>query len=203
MHPIAIGSRRFGSIQKHAFLLNTVVAIICAAAIAADDRPTSWRPESEPREWKYILLHHSATETGSVESIDAVHRERRDSSGNRWLGIGYHFVIGNGHGMEDGEIQATFRWHDQLAGAHAGDAEYNSHGIGICLIGNFEESPPTEAQMAAMYALIDWLRSEYALPTEALVRHLDVRSTACPGRQFPWEDVVETWRESDSRTAVN
>jgi N-acetyl-anhydromuramyl-L-alanine amidase AmpD len=168
-----------------------------AVAISADATTgQSWSPRSEPREWKHILIHHSATEVGSVEAIDAVHRQRRDANGNPWLGIGYHFVIGNGHGMEDGAVAATFRWDQQLAGAHAGDEEYNSLGIGICLIGNFEETPPTDAQLDAMYALIEWLRTEYALPPEALARHLDVRSTACPGRLFPWEDVSRHWNES-------
>ncbi len=183
-----------------ALLALACLAIAWGAVFADGETAHDWSPETESREWKYILLHHSATEAGSVAAIDAVHRQRRDASGNPWQGIGYHFVIGNGHGMEDGAIEATFRWDGQLAGAHAGDAEYNSHGIGICLIGNFEESPPTEAQLEAMYTLIEWLKTEYALPSDGLVRHLDVRSTACPGRHFPWEEVSRNWRESDSRT---
>ena len=68
------------------------------------------------------MLHHSATADGDVASIDAVHRLKRDLKGNPWLGIGYHFVVGNGHKMADGEVQPTFRWLQQLAGAHAGRA---------------------------------------------------------------------------------
>lgn len=175
-----------------------LAGFIAGTVVSADDQEVrcEWTPPAEAREWDYILIHHSATEVGSVEAIDAVHRQRVDANGNPWRGIGYHFVIGNGHGMEDGQIEATFRWNEQLAGAHAGVAEYNSHGIGICLIGNFEESPPTEAQMASLYTLIDWLRAEYALPPEALVRHQDVRATACPGRLFPWEEVSRAWQES-------
>jgi N-acetyl-anhydromuramyl-L-alanine amidase AmpD len=176
------------------------MALGSAAVFADGEIRQSWIPPTDSREWKYILMHHSATEVGSVEAIDAVHRQRRDAGGNPWQGIGYHFVIGNGHGMEDGEIEATFRWEEQLAGAHAGNTEYNSHGIGICLIGNFEESPPTDAQLEAMYTLIEWLRTEYALPSDGLVRHLDVRSTACPGRYFPWEEVSRNWKASEFLT---
>jgi hypothetical protein len=183
-----------------ALTASAILAIAWGAVFADGENAVDWRPEAEPREWKYVLLHHSATETGSVASIDAVHRQRRDAGGNPWLGIGYHFVIGNGHGMEDGRIEATFRWDEQLAGAHAGDAEYNSHGIGICLIGNFEEMPPTDAQLEAMSTLLAWLRTGYALPPEGLVRHLDVRSTACPGRFFPWDDVSRSWRESETQS---
>ena len=52
--------------------------------------------------------------------------------------------------MADGEIQPTFRWQQQLAGAHAGSRDYNEHGIGICLIGNFDEQAPTDRQLAAV-----------------------------------------------------
>ncbi len=177
----------------------TVLCCVLAsrAAILADNGgdQIDWDPEVQPREWKYILVHHSATEVGSVEGIDLVHRQRKDANGNPWRGIGYHFVIGNGHGMEDGQIEATFRWNDQLEGAHAGSREFNHHGIGICLIGNFEETPPTEDQLRSMYTLIQWLKSEYALPPDGLVRHLDVRSTACPGQFFPWEEVSRNWRD--------
>lgn len=143
------------------------------------------------RDWKSIVVHHTATESGSVESIDAEHRTRRDGNGNPWKGIGYHFLIGNGHGMPDGEVTATFRWKEQLDGAHAGNAEYNTTGIGICLVGNFEESPPTEAQIKATRQLISGLQRACAIETTGIVRHGDVRATACPGKLFPWDRVVE------------
>ena len=37
-------------------------------------------------------------------------------------GLGYHFVIGNGRGISDGELYVGYRWLDQLAGAHAAGA---------------------------------------------------------------------------------
>ena len=54
------------------------------------------RPSGKERGWKHIVLHHTATDQGSVASINASHQERKGPSGKRWLGIGYHFVIGNG-----------------------------------------------------------------------------------------------------------
>ncbi|MCA9053166.1 MAG: N-acetylmuramoyl-L-alanine amidase [Planctomycetaceae bacterium] len=139
----------------------------------------------EPRGWKYIVLHHSATDSGSVESIDAAHRQRRDSNGQPWRGIGYHFVIGNGNGMADGEVAATFRWHQQTDGAHAGVAQFNQLGIGICLIGNFEEAAPTPAQVASAARLINALQAEYRIEDDRLLAHRDLKPTACPGERFP------------------
>ncbi|MEZ6045526.1 MAG: hypothetical protein R3C11_08100 [Planctomycetaceae bacterium] len=69
-----------------------------------------WKPNVAERDWKWIVIHHTATDKGSVESIHETHLKRRDKNGNPWLsGIGYHFVIGNGQGMEDGDIEPTFR----------------------------------------------------------------------------------------------
>lgn len=151
------------------------------------------------------MLHHSATSGGSVDSIDAVHRQQKDSAGNPWLGIGYHFVVGNGHGsgghltgghgasgqsMGDGEVQPTFRWQKQLAGAHAGRREQNERGIGICLIGDFEQAAPTDKQLASLAALLKTLSTRYSIPPAKVLRHQDVHATLCPGRLFPWERVV-------------
>lgn len=149
-------------------------------------------PEVSINSWKFIVLHHSATESGSLESIDEIHRQRRDSSGRTWKGIGYHFVIGNGNGMKDGELRATFRWDDQLSGAHAGIRSYNDCGIGICLIGNFEKSGPTSAQMKTAIQLVAHLKDEFGILPEQVVKHGDLKATACPGRLFPIKKIAQS-----------
>lgn len=150
----------------------------------------TWQPDAAAGAWKYVLLHHSATESGSVASIDAEHRARRDASGNPWRGIGYHFVIGNGRGMADGQIEPTFRWKDQSAGAHAGEATFNEQGIGICLIGNFDQAPPTEKQLAAARRLVGYLKGEFRIPADRVLKHGDVKATACPGKHFPAQELA-------------
>jgi len=145
--------------------------------------PAAWQPVENARGWKFVVLHHTATESGSVSSIDRVHRQRI-ANGRHWLGIGYHFVIGNGQGMPDGQVESTFRWTRQIEGAHAGVADYNQYGIGIALIGNFETRPPTAAQLAAARQLVSALRTEYAISADRVIGHGDVKATACPGRFF-------------------
>lgn len=147
-------------------------------------------PVVEPRAWKYIVVHHSATESGSVESIDAAHRERKDASGKSWLGVGYHFVIGNGRGMADGLVEPTFRWREQLQGAHAGSRLYNEEGIGICVIGDFSDSEPTPRQIAAARQLISHLSQRYQISADRVLRHSDLQASECPGDRFPWEAIV-------------
>lgn len=148
-----------------------------------------WKPRAELRPWKHIVLHHSGGSRGNVAELHEAHRQRLDENGRPWRGIGYHFVIGNGQGMPDGRIEATFRWDDQLEGAHAGDAEYNQQGIGICLIGNFDEQRPTTAQLRAVEQLVSLLKRDYGIKAERVVGHRDVKPTRCPGQYFPMERV--------------
>jgi N-acetyl-anhydromuramyl-L-alanine amidase AmpD len=154
-------------------------------SIAASSHP--WKPAVAERQWTSIVLHHTATDHGSVEAIHESHLQKK------WLGIGYHFVIGNGSGMEDGAIEPTFRWREQLHGAHAGDDEYNQHGIGIALVGNFETDRPSAAQLAAIKRLVGALRAAYGIPTDRVLGHSDVKTTACPGRYFPLTDVSRSF----------
>jgi hypothetical protein len=166
------------------------------AGINSSPRPGSnpWRPTVASRDWQHIVIHHTATKSGSVESINAAHLKNKDKSGNPWLGIGYHFVIGNGDGMSDGVIEPTFRWRTQIQGAHAGSTnkDYNERGIGICLVGNFEKSPPTAAQRKSVKLLVQTLRAEYKIPSSSIVGHKDIRASAteCPGKLFPMAEVA-------------
>ncbi len=148
-----------------------------------------WRPTISPRDWKYIVLHHTASDAGNVEVIHNQHRKNKDKNGKHWLGIGYHFVIGNGQGMDDGEIEPTFRWKQQMPGAHAGVTEYNQRGVGIVLVGNFELSKPTPRQLKSVKELVAILSREYAIDAEHVIGHGDVKATECPGQFFPLSNV--------------
>lgn len=134
------------------------------------------------RDWKYIVIHHSASASGCAAEFDRYHREKRGWEN----GLGYHFVIGNGCGAGDGKIEIGNRWVNQIDGAHAGVQEYNRYGIGICLVGNFNGSYPTAAQMASLSALVDYLQERCHIPSENVIMHRHFRETECPGRNFPY-----------------
>jgi len=127
-----------------------------------------------------VVIHHSATPSGSAAAFDREHRAKG------WDELGYHFVIGNGNGTADGQIEIGPRWRKQKYGAHAKtpDNRYNEYGIGICLVGNFDGSLPTRAQMDALARLTAWLQAEYSIPAERVITHKDTKPTACPGRLF-------------------
>lgn len=134
------------------------------------------------REWKYIVIHHSASASGSAAEFDRFHREKRGWEN----GLGYHFVIGNGNGTRDGKIEIGNRWTNQIDGAHAGVEEYNHYGIGICLVGNFNQSSPTTAQMTSLSILVEYLQNRCHIHSENVIMHRHCRQTDCPGRNFPY-----------------
>mgnify|MGYP001795666000 CR=1 FL=1 len=132
--------------------------------------------------WSAVVIHHSGDPSGSADSIDNQHRDQ----GLR--GLGYHFVIGNGRGAEDGAIHAGYRWDAQLPGAHAigPDADaLNRHAIAICLVGNGNQKAFTDAQLASLIALVERLQAETGIAERDVHLHTDVAPTASPGRHFP------------------
>jgi len=134
--------------------------------------------------WKYIIVHHSATEFGNARVFDVGHQQRGFTRG-----LGYHFVIDNGTQTKvDGQIEASPRWIKQLDGAHCSAGGMNSKAIGICLVGDFNNSVPTQQQMDSLVYLVNILRKAYDIPEENILCHRDVygAKTDCPGDTFPW-----------------
>ncbi|MFQ5956331.1 MAG: peptidoglycan recognition family protein [Candidatus Brocadiales bacterium] len=144
------------------------------------------RVQVNAQKWRYIVIHHSATPSGSANSFDHYHREKK--GWNR--GLGYHFVIGNGNGSSNGIVETGPRWLRQIDGAHAGSAEYNQRGIGICLVGDFETSRPTSEQTSSLVGLIKELQRLCSIPSENIILHRHIRDTSCPGRNFSYYEVL-------------
>ncbi|MDD5115956.1 MAG: N-acetylmuramoyl-L-alanine amidase [Candidatus Omnitrophica bacterium] len=138
------------------------------------------------KKWKYIIIHHSATDEGSSLSFDKAHIFKG------WNGIGYHFVVDNGSkGKNDGQIEVSPRWLKQENGAHCKAGGMNTRAIGICLVGDFSRDAPTSRQMDALVYLINRLRKYYRIPVSRIMGHGQVpgASTECPGKNFPWQEL--------------
>lgn len=132
--------------------------------------------------WKWIVAHHSAIKEGNAAIYGKAHRQRGMENG-----LAYHFVIGNGVDSGDGEIEIGPRWIRQIKGGHVHREDINEVGIGICLVGNFEQTKPTAKQLAAFRELVNYLRSDVVGKKVrfAVHREIDPGRTVCPGRNFP------------------
>jgi hypothetical protein len=131
--------------------------------------------------WTGIVIHHSGATAGSPASIAAEHEALN------FRGLGHQFLIGNGNGMEDGQLYVGFRWMDQLPGAHAGGPQgdaHNLHSISICLVGNGDRRPFTAAQYRRLVELVTALCRELDIPAEAVRLHSEIAPTTDPGQLF-------------------
>lgn len=134
---------------------------------------------------RYITIHHdgmprfTATEyrdvAARIELIRTAHLKR--DGGARWGDIGYHFVIDRAGRVWEARSLA---WQ----GAHVKD--HNEGNIGVLCLGNFEEQVPSAKQLAALERFIRTLRSQYGIPSNAVLTHREWRgaNTKCPGRNL-------------------
>jgi len=156
-------------------------------SVTAPDVPGEWIPTSRiERKWIAIVLHHSGTKEGNAAIFGKWHREHR-----HWNGVGYDFVIGNGIDSADGCVEVTYRWRKQETGAHCGGTPNNwanEKAIGICLVGDFNKTAPTDKQMQSLVKLVRFLQGRYKIPKTRIYGHRHTpgaRVTECPGKHFP------------------
>ena len=118
------------------------------------------------------VLHHRCGD-GTAESIHTAHLK------NGWAGIGYHFYV-----RKDGSIHCGRPIN--TIGAHA--SGNNSNSLGICFEGNFENEKMNAKQLKAGQDLIRHLKTIY--PKLLFMKHSDLNATACPGKYFPFDKIV-------------
>jgi len=154
-----------------------------SAELPASVRRAIDQADVQPGRWKYIVIHHSGVDTGTVKAMDRYHREVRHMEN----GLAYHFVIGNGSGMGDGEVAVGARWTGQLDGGHLASEAQDRIALGICLVGNFDQTRPTARQLQSLTALVRSLMARCGLTPSAVKTHqqINIIGTRCPGRYFP------------------
>ncbi|MBF0595454.1 MAG: N-acetylmuramoyl-L-alanine amidase [Candidatus Omnitrophica bacterium] len=140
-------------------------------------------PVFPSQKWKYIIIHHSATEADNAQSLFEMHQRRG------WDSTGYDFIIDNGtKGTTAGHADATPRWINQKDGAHCKAADMNTKAIGICLVGNFSKEKVPYNQLKPLVHLVRYLMKYYHIPAKNVMGHGQVpgAATECPGKLFPW-----------------
>jgi len=129
----------------------------------------------ETGRWKYIFVHHSKTLSGNAVSLDPDGKAAD------------HFVIGNGDGAVDGEIQIGRRWDNQQSPAvPAGATSIDPSCISICLVGDFDRTRPTPTQIRRLTQLVTTLQAKFQIAdSEVSVVTQPKAGGAGIGRYFP------------------
>lgn len=129
------------------------------------------RGKSQDNYPEMIVVHHSAaTENQTIKSIEDYHL----SLG--WEGVGYQYLI-----TKYGEVYQGRP--EYYHGAHT--TGHNNDSIGICLVGNFDISLPTEAQKNALVSLIGDIQERYNIGIDKIYPHRKFANKTCFGKLLP------------------
>jgi hypothetical protein len=152
-----------------------------ASSLFAVDEPRSMDAIFETRtpvpanRWRYIYVHHSRTPAGNALTL-----------GQGTNGIGDHFLIGNGDGSMDGEIQVSQRWNQQLSALPpAGANTIDPACISICVVGDFDSTVPTPTQIRRLAQLVNTLQGQLHIDRTKVLLMQEPKSAAGIGRYFP------------------
>jgi N-acetylmuramoyl-L-alanine amidase len=137
-------------------------------------------------EIKYIVIHHTASkETASVNDIRRIHK------GLGYSDIGYHFLVdrkGNKFVGRDINFNGAHTVGEKSGAErqkrYKNIIDINHKGIGISLIGSYENHPPNNVMINETAYLIKKLCDKYSIPLnrDRVFGHKEVDYTACPGQ---------------------
>ena len=127
-----------------------------------------------------LILHHTAVPPiATVEQVHTAHLA------NGWAGIGYHYYV-----RKNGTV-----WRGRLEDWIGGHTEGHGNAIGVCFEGNFENELMSAAQLSSGIELVRDILSRH--PGMKVYKHRDFNATACPGKNFPFDKIINTDMEDD------
>jgi len=121
--------------------------------------------------WRSIVIHDSRTPQGSAQTLNHIHEQLGRG------GLGYHFVIDNGPGADDGKIEVGFRWSSQAPGDFFdANAAPWPDAIGVCLIGDGEGGRFSEAQLRQLVWLVQQLQKRFGVSKDGVFAQIGAQT---------------------------
>jgi hypothetical protein len=129
--------------------------------------------------WQNIAIHFSGAAYGSVQTLAEQHQRLGLGS------LGFHLVLGNGQGADDGAVEIGPRWRHQQPGLSNQLSLNRGHGqtIDIGLIGDGNRAPLTDAQLQALVHVTQQLQARFHIAPERVLIYTDPASGR--GQRFP------------------
>jgi len=126
--------------------------------------------------WNYIEIYYSGTEAGNIEHLASLSglvgsediNPVGDAKEKISNGVNCHFVVCNGLGGGNGQIQTTEKWQRQRS-IITGQA-WNGSGqtIRICVIADGKIARPTDFQIKSVEALVEALDRKFDIQPESI-----------------------------------
>lgn len=140
---------------------------------------------------KRIIIHHSGTEDSGTVSWNAIRRWHVNRKG--WDDTGYHLGFEAIADSWTGQLvyEALLGRPLDIPGAHV--LGHNQDSLGVVFIGNYDLVEPPDAMLvyAAKHlaAICDVL--DLAPDPRTIIGHRHLAATACPGRHFSVDNLIE------------
>lgn len=115
------------------------------------------------RRWNGIEVFFSRSRGGNISQLASL--AGLSSSKN----VNFHFLLGNGYGAIDGQIQTAERWKKQWSALPGGNWYGGDQIIRICLIGDSDNMPATDCQVKRALALIETLGRKFDIDQQDIV----------------------------------
>ena len=114
-------------------------------------------------EWHRIEVYYSGTTSGNARELAILNGLTSGPDLNA------HFVICNGRGGKEGEIERTGRWQFQRPCLSDGKWRGTVDTIRICVVTDGVRQMPTECQMARTDELVKMLRKQFAISRSTVI----------------------------------
>ena len=110
--------------------------------------------------WKSVEIYYSGTKAGNIQQLASLNGLAGPSD------VNCHFVICNGLGGKNGQIQPTEKWQRQWPAIPNRDCSDNNQTIRICIVSDGKSEGPTDFQIKRAETLVENLCREFEIQPE-------------------------------------
>ncbi len=148
-----------------------LIFLFCFVCVLSLSLRYYWRE----KRWRFIVIHHTASDIGNLEYYKNLHQKR-------WGDLAYHILINNGsNNTTAGQIEYSNLWLKRKHHYSTKNTYLNYFGIAIVLVGDFEKHEVPQVQKDTLIKLLANLAREYGIPSSRIIGHREVGNTKCPG----------------------
>ncbi len=118
------------------------------------------RATQSPLRWNCVEIFYSGTKAGNIEQLASLNGLANPDD------LNCHFVICNGLGGDNGQIQPTEKWQNQWSIIPGKNWYGSGQTIRICVVADGNTSRPTEFQRKRTEALVEKLSRKFEIKPE-------------------------------------
>jgi hypothetical protein len=126
------------------------------------EKATLSRAAQYPDRWRCIEVYYSGIKAGNIEQLTSLNGLSRPEH------INCHFIVCNGLGGDDGQIQTTEKWQRQWSCIPGKTWYGNGQTIRICVIADGKTALPTNLQTKRAEALIEALSRKFHIVPQSI-----------------------------------